>query len=144
MLIEEILLNKNKSLVTIRPDQQVNDAVAVLSDNNIGALPVVEDGNRLVGIISERDIVRLVSERGAEVLSAPIADVMTGEVFTCTPADDVDDVMGLMKSKRVRHFPVVENGRLSDMISSRDAMFAMLDESLEHRRNLAVAYELVR
>jgi CBS domain-containing protein len=144
MLIEDILLNKSKNLVTIQPDATVSDAVNVLADNNIGALPVCEAEKRLVGIISERDIVRLLSERGNDVLGAKVAEVMTSEVFTCTPADDVNDVMGLMKSKRVRHFPVVEDGRLSEMISSRDAMFAMLEESFEHRRTLATAYELVR
>jgi CBS domain-containing protein len=144
MQIEELLLGKDTRLITIAPDALVADAIALLADHNIGALPVCDADMSLVGIISERDIVRLMADRGNEVTTAAIAEVMTKDVFTCTPEDDLNDAMATMKAKRIRHFPVVEGGNLTNMISSRDAMFAMLDESLEHRRTLATAYELVR
>jgi CBS domain-containing protein len=144
MQIEDLLLGKDKKLITIAPDALVSDAITMLVDNNIGALPVCEADLRMVGIISERDIVRLINDRGNEVKTVAIAEVMTKDVFTCTAEDDLNDAMETMKAKRIRHVPVVEGGRLINMVSSRDAMFAMLDESVEHRRTLATAYELVR
>ncbi len=144
MLIEDVLVYKSSKLVSIQPDVTISEAIDVLAEHNIGALPVCKMENRLVGIISERDIVRLLSARGESLLGAKVADVMTRDVFTCSPADDVEDVKAQMKTKRIRHFPVVEDGVLIDIVSARDAMFATLEESLNHRRTLATAYELVR
>ena len=144
MLIEDILLNKDNSLVTIGPDAAVADVVATLTEHNIGALPVCDGDGALVGIISERDVVRNIARQGDSVLDLRISDVMTKDVVTCTPADDANDVMGVMKGNRIRHVPVVTDGRVINMVSARDAMVAMLEESLEQRRTLATAYEIVR
>ena len=144
MLIEDILLNKDNSLVTIGPDSAVADVVATLTEHNIGALPVCDGDGALVGIISERDVVRNIARQGDSVLDLRISDVMTKDVVTCTPADDANDVMGVMKGNRIRHVPVVTDGRVINMVSARDAMVAMLEESLEQRRTLATAYEIVR
>lgn len=144
MQIEDILLSKTNSLVTIGPAATVADAAEILTDNNIGALPVCDGDGLLVGIISERDVVRTIAADGDTALRAAVRDVMTDEVLTCASTDDANDIVGVMKANRIRHVPVVADGRVVDMVSARDAMDAMLEESLEQRRTLATAYELVR
>ncbi len=144
MLIEDIRLRDDSELIIISPNDSVAEAAALLGANNIGALPVCDDNEKLVGILSERDIVREIAKRGPELLKLKVDDVMTHEVFTCTPEDDTNDVMEVMQANRFRHIPVVVKGRVTRMISTRDLMGAVLDETREQRRALAVAYELVR
>lgn len=144
MQIEDILLGKHKGLITVSPEASVADAVETLATNNIGAVPVADAEGALVGIISERDIVRCIAERGREIQLVAIGEVMTKDVITCAPQDDVSETMGVMNERSIRHIPVIEDGRATTMISSRDVMGAVLEETREQRRTLAVAYELVR
>ncbi|MEK9722506.1 MAG: CBS domain-containing protein [Rhodospirillaceae bacterium] len=144
MKIADIHFGQDRELVTISPNAEVAEAVAKLGANNIGALPVCGADGKLVGILSERDIVRQIFKQGPELLQKRIADVMTRDVFTCKGEDDTNDAMEVMQKNRFRHIPQVENGRPVRMISTRDLMGAVLDETREQRRALAVAYELVR
>jgi len=144
MLIEDIRLREDNDLIIVGPDDTVADAMKALAENNIGALPVCDDTEKLLGILSERDIVREISRQGTGLIDQKISQVMTKEVFTCKPEDDTNDVMEVMQANRFRHIPVVVDGHVTRMISTRDLMGAVLDEVSEQRSSLAVAYELVR
>ncbi len=144
MQIEDIVHDNQRELITVGPETTVGDAVAALATNNIGALPVCDGDGIMVGILSERDIVRELSARGPELLALRVVDVMTSDVFSCTPEDDSGDAMEVMQANRFRHIPVVADGRPVAMISTRDLMGAVLNETRQQRQTLAVAYELVR
>ena len=145
MLTEDIRLRDDSELIAISPKATIAEAAALLGSNNIGALPVCDHDDLLVGILSERDIVREIAKHGPSLLDQTVDVVMTHEVFTCKPEDDTNDVMEVMQANRFRHIPVVDDKRhVTRMISTRDLMGAVLDETREQRRALAVAYELVR
>jgi CBS domain-containing protein len=114
--------------VTVGPGQTIASVAKVLTSNRIGAVPVIDEKDRLVGIISERDIVRSLSENGALTLTLPVERLMTHEVATCSPGDQLDDLMGVMTNRRIRHLPVVENGALQGIVSIGDVVKQRLDE----------------
>jgi len=144
MQITDLNLKHDKNLVTIDPAAAVSKAAAVLDGHNIGALPVCAPSGNLVGIISERDIVRGLSEKGQDVNGLTVADLMTHDVITCKPGDDVNEIMSVMDERRIRHIPVIEGSRLSAIVSSRDVMGALLEETKTHCETLGLAYEMVR
>jgi CBS domain-containing protein len=127
MLAEHILQRKGRDTVTIDADETVSTAADVLSTRNIGAL-VVTDGADVVGVLSERDIVRTLSDRGAAVLQTSVREAMSSEVPTCTPQDDVTDLMERVTRRRVRHLPVVEDGTLDGIISIGDLLKTRIEE----------------
>src|SRR4029077_17871322 len=98
---------KSRAGATIRPDDTVGAAVDALVSRNIGALVASEDGERVDGIISERDIVHALARHGRGLLSLTVAEVMTRQVVTCDPAESVGELMAEMTNRRIRHFPVV-------------------------------------
>ncbi len=112
MNVETILRTKGRDVATIRPSETVASAADILISRNIGALVVSEDGQSVDGIISERDIVHGLTGRGADLLSLEVAEVMTRRVVTCDPGDTIDHLMAEMTNRRIRHFPVVQDGRL--------------------------------
>lgn len=130
MKVREILDHKGARVVTIRPDASVSTAVHRLVLERIGALVVSEDGRRVAGIISERDIVVALAKDGAELLAPGhrVADLMTSHVVTCTPDDTVKQIMAEMTRRRVRHIPVVENGQLAGIVSIGDVVKSRLSE----------------
>ena len=128
MNVEAILRGKGRAVATIRPDQTIAVALAALRDRNIGALVVSEDGESVDGIISERDIVHWLADHGSELLSLNVAEVMTRPVTTCDPDDSVADLMAEMTNRRIRHFPVMRNGRLCGIVSIGDLVKSRLDE----------------
>jgi CBS domain-containing protein len=128
MNVETILRAKGSGVATIRPDATVGAAVKELISRNIGALVVSEDGQTADGIISERDIVHGLAEHGAALLSLKVADMMTRRVVTCQLSDSVDQLMAEMTNRRIRHFPVVEGGRLRGIVSIGDVVKNRLDE----------------
>ena len=134
MRIADVLRNKGASVATITPETSVSGLLNELSVNNIGAMVVVSpDG--LVGIVSERDVVRGLHERGADILRKPVAEIMTTMVATCAPNDSVDSLTALMTTNRVRHVPVMENGRLVGIVSIGDVVKNRMDElETEHRQ----------
>ena len=118
--------------------------MAQLDQRNIGALPVCDPSGTLIGIISERDIVRALSGGTASLDDLKVADLMTADVVTCKPGDNVNGVMAMMDESHVRHIPVISDGRLSAVISSRDVMAAVLKETKDHVKTLGLAYEMMR
>jgi CBS domain-containing protein len=136
MNVETILRSKGRTVATIRPDETIGGAVGELISRNIGALVVSEDGESVDGIISERDIVHALLGHGTDILSRKVAEVMTGRVITCKPSDSVEKLMAEMTNRRLRHFPVVEDGRLCGIVSIGDVVKNRLDEVEYEARSL--------
>lgn len=130
MQVAKILEHKGSDVYTIAPGATIEAAIAALRDHGIGALVVSSDGSTVDGIVSERDFVHGLADRGAELLGAPVSDVMTHDVLTCSRKDTGRDLLGHMTERRIRHVPVVENGALCGMISIGDAVKSRLDEVL--------------
>jgi len=128
MNVETILRNKGNRVATIRPEATVADAVDMLKRERIGALVVSEDGARVDGILSERDIVMALGDHGGDLMSRPITAIMTRNVITCEPSDSVGELMAEMTNRRIRHFPVVSGGRLCGIVSIGDLVKSRLDE----------------
>jgi CBS domain-containing protein len=126
MRIADVLRRKGSTVATVGPDVTVNELLGVLAAHNVGALPVVENDD-IVGIVSERDVVRRLHAGGAALLQAKVADIMTTEVTTCGPGDDVSDLAAVMTSRRFRHLPVVVDGRLAGIVSIGDLVKARID-----------------
>jgi CBS domain-containing protein len=138
MRIADVLRNKGASVATITPETSVSGLLTELTVHNIGALVVVSpDG--LVGIVSERDVVRKLHELGADLLRRPVSEIMTTLVATCTPNDSVDSLSALMTEKRVRHVPVVVDGRLAGIVSIGDVVKTRMEE-LEAQQEQLQAY----
>ena len=132
MKVSDILGVKGNAVTTIRPDVKISTVVRRLRLEGIGALVVsengVEDSAQVIGIISERDIVRGLAEEGAELLEKRVLDLMTSPVKTCTLEANIKDVMAVMTRSRVRHLPVVEEGRLVGIVSIGDVVKNRLEE----------------
>ena len=126
MRIADILRRKGSTVATVGPEVTVADLLGELAAHNVGALPVIEGGN-LIGIVSERDVVRQLHAGGAALLQATVADIMTTEVTTCSPSDDVGDLAAIMTARRFRHLPVVVNGELAGIVSIGDIVKARID-----------------
>lgn len=142
MRVKDILAAKKGALVTNRPEDTVEAAAVLLTNNNIGALPVRDGNGDLVGVISERDIVRGFARQGGRLLQLKVKDLMTRKVVTCEPEDDVKDAMRLMSDRHIRHLPVITEGKISGIISSRDVMESRLEQAwMEHNvlRDVAIA-----
>ncbi len=136
MNVEAILRDKGRAVVTIRPGESIATASAILRDRNVGALVVSGDGETVDGIISERDIVQGLADHGSALLSLHVAAAMSNPVITCDPADTVADLMAEMTSHRIRHLPVVRNGRLVGIVSIGDLVKNRLDEIEQESRSL--------
>lgn len=128
MNVHTILKAKGTRVVTIKPEVTVIDALRVLKQERIGAVVISADGKSVDGIVSERDVVRTLSDRGAEALSRPVSDVMTKAVVTCRVKDTIVELMDRMTQGHFRHMPVVENDELSGMVSIGDVVKARLDQ----------------
>ncbi|MFG1479489.1 CBS domain-containing protein [Xanthobacter sp. V4C-4] len=128
MTVGRILQQKTGDLVTISPRATLSDAVARLARHHIGAIVVVDEHLAVEGIISERDVVRLLGERGTEALSAPLESVMTRAVVTCTADETVPMIMERMTRGRFRHVPVVDRDRLVGIISIGDVVKHRVEE----------------
>ena len=119
MTIATILQAKGSEVATIATDASVREAVAILGQHRIGALPVIEDG-RVVGIMSERDVIYSLKDHGAEVLDWPVSRLMTSPAITADPATPVLTALATMTQRRIRHLPVVERGELAGIVSIGD------------------------
>jgi CBS domain-containing protein len=128
MLIETILRSKGSDVATVRPDARVGDVVEELKRRNIGALVVSEDEVTVIGIISERDVVRALPDAGTSVLDRTVADLMTTDVATCDMQASAAELMQLMTTRRIRHVPVVDSGRLVGLVSIGDVVRNRVDE----------------
>jgi CBS domain-containing protein len=126
--VSAVLKLKGDRVVTVTPQQTVASVVEVLAKNRIGAAPVVNEDGQLVGIISERDIIRGLSEHADALLTLPAERLMTREVRTCTSEDRLVDIMRVMTVQRIRHLPVVQNGALHGIVSIGDVVKQRLEE----------------
>ena len=139
MRISDVIRRKGDLVVTIRPDDTVEHLLAVLEERGIGALVVSEDGQTVAGIVSERDVVRHLHRSGAAVLSGPVSASMTADVHTASPDDHLDELARQMTERRVRHVPVVVDGKLHAIISIGDVVKQRIDE-LQSERDQLVGY----
>ncbi|HKF74441.1 MAG TPA: CBS domain-containing protein [Stellaceae bacterium] len=128
MNVDAILKVKGDAIVTIRPTATLADAVRLLCQKRIGALVVSANGTEPQGILSERDIVHGLGKEGAALLERRVEDLMTKTVVTCGPQDRVADLMALMTERRIRHIPVLRNGKLAGLVSIGDVVKNRLDE----------------
>ena len=119
MTIQSILADKGRDVATIGPDERVSQAVAILGKKRIGALPVVENG-RVLGVISERDVIYCLRDHGAESLSWPVSRVMTSPAITAEPGTSVLTALAMMTQRRIRHLPVISDGELIGIVSIGD------------------------
>lgn len=130
MIVSQILKSKAvDGVLTLTSDASVVEATSVMSDRRIGTIVISDDGGATAaGILSERDIVRNLGQRGAECLIDTVASMMTRKLVTCSPTDTSDTVLGKMTEGRFRHMPVVEGGKLLGLISIGDVVKARLSE----------------
>lgn len=131
MIVDAILRAKGAKVETARPDWTVLQAVQKLTEHGVGALVVSADGQRIAGIISERDVMQQIASGGAAILDRRVEEVMVGEVITCTRKDTVNHLMTVMTERRVRHLPVVEDGLLVGIVSIGDVVKRRIEET-EH------------
>jgi CBS domain-containing protein len=130
------LSRKGNDVATIEPNATLAAAMKILAERRIGALVITGADQRLVGILSERDIVRTLADRGPKALDEPIAEVMTRKVVTCSQSETVTDIMGRMSTGKFRHVPVVEQGRLIGIVSIGDVVKSRLEEMEREREAL--------
>ncbi|GAC1363512.1 MAG: CBS domain-containing protein [Herpetosiphon sp.] len=127
MKLRTILATKTTKVLTIRPHQTVKEAIQILVEKNIGALVVVDDQGQPIGIISERDVIHEAA-RNDSVLNQTIEHVMTKKLITGSPHDDIHSVGQTMTDRRIRHVPIVEDGRLLGIVSIGDVVKTQLEE----------------
>ncbi|MBP2334481.1 CBS domain-containing protein [Saccharothrix coeruleofusca] len=138
MRITDVLRTKGTAVATVGADATVAELVAALAEHNVGALVVLgQDG--IAGIVSERDVVRRLHDRGADLLTARVAEIMTTGVLTCGPQDSVDSLTVLMTERRIRHVPVVSDGELVGIVSIGDVVKSRISQ-LEEDQDQLTAY----
>ncbi|MNS95010.1 Hypoxic response protein 1 [compost metagenome] len=126
--VRSILEVKGRDVVTIGPNVTLAEAARTLDEHKIGAVVVVGMENRIVGIFTERDLVRSIARSGAGGLDQPVSAMMTANVYRCNEASTVNELMEVMSSRRFRHVPVEENGRLCGIISIGDVVKSRIRE----------------
>lgn len=136
MHISQLLRRKGAEVATVDATASVRTALALLVEHRVGALVVSADGRAVEGIVSERDVVRALHERGAGLLADPVSSVMTAQVHTCVPGSGVEELARTMTEHRVRHVPVVDGGALVGIVSIGDVVKARLDELEEERAHM--------
>jgi CBS domain-containing protein len=139
MRISDVLRVKGGQVVTVTPDTDVRQLVDVLAEHRIGAAVVSADGTSVDGIVSERDVVRALAERGAAVLSEPVTTIYTADVHTVGLDTQLEDLMRIMTERRIRHLPVVADGALQGIVSIGDVVKRRIDE-LESDRSALTNY----
>jgi len=136
MRVKDVLRRKGAEVVTISPTDTVHEAVEALVKHNIGSLVVTASNGTVVGIISERDILRESAQRGEQLKETAVGDVMTRDVIIGVPEDDLDYVMGIMTKNRIRHLPVLEESGLVGIVSIGDVVNAHLNQTEFENRML--------
>ena len=139
MRIYELLRRKGFAVITVRPNTTVMEVIGLLKEYNLGAVVISPDGRQVAGIVTERDIVRRLTE-GTEFLDGPVSDIMTADVQTCTAQDSVQSLMEIMTEQRIRHLPVVDGrGALTGIVSIGDAVKSHITQ-LEFERDQLEGY----
>jgi CBS domain-containing protein len=134
MTVQHILADKGTAVVTIEPEATLADAAAMLSSKKIGAVVVSADGATVAGILSERDIIRSLTNEGGSALEAKVSRYMTADVVTCSRGADMDHLMQVMTHGKFRHVPVVEDGTLIGIVSIGDVVkYRLAEIEAEHQ-----------
>ena len=128
MLVRDVLESKGRRVISIDSEATVSEAVAKLVQNNIGSLPVVDQSGSLVGVFSERDVLRIIHNRGEGFGRMRVAEVMTAKPITCSLEDDVNDVMGKMSERHIAKVPVLSDEKLVGVVSVGDVIKVMYDK----------------
>jgi len=128
MTVRLILDRKGRDVVTVRPDQTISEVAKILSERRIGAVVVSGGDGRIEGIVSERDIVRVVGSEGASVLDRPASSIMTSDVRVCREENTINEMMEIMTAGRFRHLPVEKMGRLDGIVSIGDVVKQRIEE----------------
>lgn len=131
MRVRSILGARTGNVKTMTPADSLRDAIALMGEARVGCIVVLENDARLVGVLSERDVIGRLIAHGAAAFDKTVSAAMTVDPVTCTPAEDVYDAIEKMKSRRCRHLPVVEEGRVIGVISARDVMETIWDNATE-------------
>jgi CBS domain-containing protein len=139
MRISDVLRVKGGHVVTVTPETDVRQLLAVLAEHHIGAVVVSQDGNSVDGIVSERDIVRALAARGSDIIEEPVSAICTTDVYTVDVDARLEDLMRIMTERRVRHLPVVTDGTLQGIVSIGDVVKRRIDE-LEGERTALSDY----
>jgi CBS domain-containing protein len=122
MYVKDILQHKGTEVYTVGPETTMSALAHELVERHIGAAVVVDGDGAVVGVISERDIVYCIAERGGGCLNRDVADLMTAKVITCAPDTTIEEVMNQMTERRIRHLPVIDDGRLAGIVSIGDVV----------------------
>lgn len=136
MYVQSILDRKGAEVVTTRAEESIAATARLLTQYRIGAVLVLDDAGQVAGVISERDIVSGLAKHGVGVGAMTVADLMTRDVLRCRPTDTIEDIMGIMTARRVRHLPVVEDDRLVGIVSIGDIVKRRLDETASEMDSL--------
>jgi CBS domain-containing protein len=128
MNVQDLLRTKGTAVVTVRPTETIDALVQRFKLERIGAVVVSSDGKTVEGMISERDVVRGLADKGAGLLSQPVSGEMTRQVITCAPQDSLKDIMHKMTQHRIRHLPVIDQGELAGLISIGDVVKNRLED----------------
>ena len=129
MTVAAILGEKGNNVLTASPSTTIEQIAKTLGSKKIGAIVIVDDGDKVCGIVSERDVVRHLANMGASVLDTEVSECMTHKVISCSQSDTVDDVMAQMTKNRFRHLPVIENGKLVGIISIGDVVKRKIEKA---------------
>jgi CBS domain-containing protein len=136
MLVKHILGEKGRDIIAISSDAMLSEAARLLARKRIGAVVVRDEAGNLAGILSERYVVRAVANESVSALARPVSSYMTRAVATCTEADSIEDLMEMMTVGRFRHVPVVENDRLTGIISIGDVVKTRIAETVQEAASL--------
>ncbi len=128
MELSNIIASREGKVITVGIDEKIAEVTRTLAVERLGAVVVTDDDGKLAGIISERDIVRALNERGAAVQDLGVGELMTRSVITCTPENSIEEVMALMTSHGIRHLPVVDDDALLGVVSILDVVKSRLSE----------------
>lgn len=138
MRIADVLQSKGSAVLTVAPAVTVREIIADMARHNVGAFVVV-DADRVLGMISERDVIRRLHQCGAGALGTPVSEIMSTTVYSCAPEDTVDSLAATMTEHRIRHLPVVVDGSLRGIVSIGDVVKSRMDE-LEAERDHLESY----
>ena len=136
MTVASILKDKTNRLISVTESQSLAEVAQMLTKENIGAVPVMDGGGEMIGIISERDLVRQIAREGAGVLTRSVSSVMTRNVICCGPDDSIASTMAMMTARRIRHLPVRSQGRIVGMISIGDVVKRRVEDAEREAEDL--------
>jgi CBS domain-containing protein len=127
---------EKQGVLSVAPSATISEVATMLAENNVGAVVVLDDGRRLVGIVSERDIVRAAAKADPGAMDEPVSAVMSREVQTCAPSEDIESLLARMDEHRIRHLPIVADEGVAGIVSIRDLMSALLVEMRRQNEDL--------